>query len=146
DFYAAPQDVKDMLLRYHGNTNYSVVDLDLIEQLYSRVYQEKVTGKQRLRVCHASQLSDVRPHDSGVRMNVEFLPTGERHELDSDVLVCATGCRPRDPLRLLGDVAELCELDGYGRPAVERDYRVRTADHLSAGIYLQGGTEHTHGI
>ncbi|WP_455430599.1 hypothetical protein [Paractinoplanes durhamensis] len=29
---------------------------------------------------------------------------------------------------------------------VRRDYRVVTDDSLSAGIYLQGGTEHAHGI
>jgi L-ornithine N5-oxygenase len=29
---------------------------------------------------------------------------------------------------------------------VGRDYRVETTSGVQAGIYLQGGTEHTHGI
>jgi L-ornithine N5-oxygenase len=33
DFFAAPDAVKEMLIDYHGNTNYSVVDADLIEAL-----------------------------------------------------------------------------------------------------------------
>jgi L-ornithine N5-monooxygenase len=66
--------------------------------------------------------------------------------LDSDALVYATGCRPRDPLRLLGEVGQYCLRDGEGELQVDRDYRVRTADDLRAGIYLQGSTEHTHGI
>ena len=42
-----------MLLGYHRNTNYSVVDAELIEDLYRRVYQEKVTGRERLRIMQA---------------------------------------------------------------------------------------------
>ena len=38
-----------MILDYHANTNYSVVDADLIEELYRREYQEKVLGTPRLR-------------------------------------------------------------------------------------------------
>ncbi|MHA6802724.1 lysine N(6)-hydroxylase/L-ornithine N(5)-oxygenase family protein [Salinifilum ghardaiensis] len=146
DFYAAPEGVKGMLAGYHANTNYSVVDLGLIEELYRRHYQEKVTGEHRLRVHHASELRGVEEHAGGVRAEVEFLPTGERQVLDSDVLVCATGCSPRDPFALLGEVGPHCLRDELGRPSVGRDYRLRTTDDLEAGIYLQGGTEHAHGI
>src|SRR5690606_38199663 len=50
DFYAASPEVRRQLLDYHRNTNYSVVDLDLIEQLYAISYQEKVRGEERLRI------------------------------------------------------------------------------------------------
>ncbi|PFG94420.1 L-ornithine N5-oxygenase [Saccharopolyspora erythraea NRRL 2338] len=146
DFYAAPGEVKRMLMDYHRNTNYSVVDLDLIEELYARCYQEKVRGECRLRMLNASRAVEVRPGPDGVRVTVEFLPTGERTVLDSDVLVYATGCRPGDPLRLLGDLGGHCERDEEGRLRVERDYRLRTDDGVPGGIYLQGATEHTHGI
>ncbi|MFC7660847.1 hypothetical protein ACFQV8_36800 [Pseudonocardia benzenivorans] len=33
-----------------------------------------------------------------------------------------------------------------GEPAVSRDYRLLTRTELSGNIYLQGGTEHTHGL
>ena len=41
DYFGSPEDVKQMLVDYHRNTNYSVVDADLIEELYRRAYQEK---------------------------------------------------------------------------------------------------------
>ena len=50
------------------------------------------------------------------------------------------------PYAVLGDIAGLCHTDGQGRPQVRRDYRVATDPRLRCGIYLQGGTEHTHGI
>ncbi|MCC5698297.1 hypothetical protein LH612_34705, partial [Klebsiella pneumoniae] len=71
---------------------------------------------------------------------------GKRTELDSDVLIYATGYRPRDLTGLLGRIAQDCCRGADGQLEVERDYRVRTTTDLPGGIYLQGGTEHTHGI
>ncbi len=43
-FFRALDEAKDLILGYHANTNYSMVDPELIESLYRRHYQEKVTG------------------------------------------------------------------------------------------------------
>jgi L-ornithine N5-oxygenase len=43
-------------------------------------------------------------------------------------------------------VAHSCHTDQQGRLRVGRDYRVLTEPDVHAGVYLQGGTEHTHGI
>ena len=85
-----------MLFDYHRNTNYSVVDIDLIEELYRREYQEQVLGRRRLRMMNASQVvGPRRAATTGSRSTVEYLPTGERRErLDADAVVYATGYRP----------------------------------------------------
>ncbi|GAA2070537.1 lysine N(6)-hydroxylase/L-ornithine N(5)-oxygenase family protein [Actinomadura alba] len=145
-YYAAPEEVKRMLLAYHGSTNYSVVDLELIDELYRRVYQEKVLGAERLRILNASRVVDLDTRPAGVRATVEFLPTGARTVLDADLLVYATGYRPGDPLALLGEVGEHCRTRAEGGLRVERDYRVATTGDVRCGIYLQGATEHTHGL
>lgn len=67
-------------------------------------------------------------------------------ELDFDALVCATGYEAMEPTGLLGDLDRLCLRDEAGRYRVERDYRIVTAPEARCGIYLQGGTEHTHGL
>lgn len=146
EYYSAPEDVKRRLMDYHGNTNYSVVDIDLIDDLYRQSYQEKVLGTERLRFLNVSRLTGVEETADGVRATVKSLVTGEEDVLDADVVVCATGYMQADGLGLLGEVAELCHRDEQGRVRVERDYRVTTDLELSCGIYLQGGTEHTHGI
>jgi L-ornithine N5-monooxygenase len=143
DFYSAPEEVKQKLMGYHANTNYGVVDGDLIEELYRRVYREKVVGRQRLLLHNTSNLVDVTADGKCV---VESLTDGGRLPIDADVIVYATGYRPADPVGLLGDLAGHCERDEYGRLKVARDYRVVTGDGVRGGIYLQGGTEHTHGI
>lgn len=146
EYFGAPAEVKRLMLDYHGNTNYSVVDTDLIADLYHRVYQEKVLGTQRLRLFNVSRLAAAEDTGSGARATIESLTTGERTVLDADAVVCATGYRPADPLPLLGPVAGHCRRDAAGRPAVERDYRLCADPDLQCGIYLQGGTEHSHGI
>ncbi len=145
-FYDATPEVKQLIMDYHANTNYSVVDTDLIEELYRRVYQEKVLGTQRLRLFNVSRVVETVETGDGVRATVESLTTHEKTVLDCDVLVYATGYRPNDPLRLLGDLSASCHRDEAGRPDVARDYRVNTEPELRAGLYLQGSTEHSHGI
>ncbi|MFI5866930.1 lysine N(6)-hydroxylase/L-ornithine N(5)-oxygenase family protein [Streptomyces sp. NPDC051546] len=146
EYFTAPEDVKQRLMGYHGNTNYSVVDIDLIDDLYRQSYQEKVLGTERLRFLNVSRLTGVEETADGVRAAVKSLVTGEESVLDADVVVCATGYQQADGLGLLGEVADRCHRDDQGRVRVERDYRVATDLDVSCGIYLQGGTEHTHGI
>jgi L-ornithine N5-monooxygenase len=71
-------------------------------------------------------------------------PTRTVTALDCDAVVYATGFDPM-PLRdLLADVCDPDQLDD--EPHVTRDYRLQASERLSGGIYLQGGTEHTHGL
>ncbi|WP_078855792.1 lysine N(6)-hydroxylase/L-ornithine N(5)-oxygenase family protein [Streptomyces sp. SCSIO 75703] len=145
-YYSAPEPVKRRLMDYHANTNYSVVDIDLIDQLYRQSYQEKVLGTPRLRFLNVSRLTRVTETPDTVHTTVTSLATGEETPLDADAVVFATGYEPADPLPLLGPLAAHCLRDAEGRVRVERDYRVTTDPELRCGIYLQGGTEHTHGI
>ncbi|HKN55301.1 MAG TPA: SidA/IucD/PvdA family monooxygenase, partial [Amycolatopsis sp.] len=72
-FYAAGEPVKERLMRYHGATNYSAVDIDLIDELYRRVYREKVLGVERLRLFNVSRPVDVRDIGASVSCVVESL-------------------------------------------------------------------------
>lgn len=146
-YFAAPDDVKRMLFEYSRNTNYSVVDLDLIDELYRRAYAEKVAGAERLRILNVSRVVEVRDEGpDGARVRVAFLPTGEVADLDADAVIYATGYRERDPFDLLGEAGAHCRTGPDGRPVVERDYRIATEPGREWGVYLQGATEHSHGI
>ncbi|MEU6816709.1 SidA/IucD/PvdA family monooxygenase [Streptomyces sp. NPDC046860] len=146
-YFSAPSEVKQSLFDYHRSTNYSVVDMELIESLYATAYREKVSGRERLRFLNVSRVRSVDGGtDGALDVTVEFLPTGERQVLATDVLVLATGYRPRDLTPLLGEAAKLCLRDEEDEIRVGRDHRVETAPEVTAGIYLQGGTEHTHGL
>ncbi|MES4901981.1 MULTISPECIES: SidA/IucD/PvdA family monooxygenase [unclassified Streptomyces] len=146
EFYFAPPPVQQKFFEYHANTNYSVVDTDLIEDLYRRLYRETVRGRRRLHMHRMTALRQVETSADRVRLHLEHLSTGGHRELDSDLVVFATGYRPMDPLTVLGTTADLCKRDATGRLRVQRDHRVVTVGSAECGIYLQGGTEHTHGL
>lgn len=145
-FFGATDGVKQLILDYHANTNYSVVDLALIDELYRRAYQEQVGGHRRLRVLNLSRLVEVTPTGHGVRTVVESLADSRIETLDCDAVIYATGYRPADPLELLGELGDHCLRDDRGRLCVLRNYELATTSKVNCGIYLQGATEHTHGL
>ncbi|MBL1109083.1 lysine N(6)-hydroxylase/L-ornithine N(5)-oxygenase family protein [Streptomyces sp. 5-8] len=147
EYYVAPEHVRRRLVDYHRNTNYAVVDLELIQDLYARSYREQVRGTQpRLVMMNVSRLASLSQEGDAVRLVVEHLPTGELTEFETDAVVFGTGYRPADPLALLGSLADQLKLDDQSRPHLDRDYRLVTTDRVRAGIYVQGPTEHTHGL
>ncbi|CAL9324582.1 lysine N(6)-hydroxylase/L-ornithine N(5)-oxygenase family protein [Streptomyces sp. SudanB66_2053] len=145
-YHAASPLIRGMLMDYHRNTNYGVVDLELIEELYRRSYQEKVRGEQRLRILGVSRIEKCDESHDGVVVHVRNLATDKLEQIDADALIYATGYNEPDPGQLLSGLDVACLRDEYGRLRVRRDYRVETDERLAAAVYLQGGTEHTHGI
>ncbi|MDX8149822.1 SidA/IucD/PvdA family monooxygenase [Lentzea sp. BCCO 10_0061] len=141
-YYDAPDAVKQRLMDYHRNTNYSVVDIDLIAQLYRTTYQEKVLGTERLKMMKMTRLVAVEESPDGARAVIQSLVTGEQEFVDTDLVLLATGYAEAAPV--LGGLEEHCTRDETSRLVVGRDYRLQTS--LRGGIYLQGGTEHSHGI
>ncbi|WP_053736121.1 lysine N(6)-hydroxylase/L-ornithine N(5)-oxygenase family protein [Nocardia sp. NRRL S-836] len=141
-YFGAPDAVKQRLMGYHRNTNYSVVDVDLIAQLYRTTYREKVLGTERLKMMNMTRLVAVEESATGARAVIQSLVTGEQEFLDADLVLLATGYDEATPA--LGSLDATCARDAAGRLVVGRDYRIRST--LRGGIYLQGGTEHSHGI
>ncbi len=146
DYYFGTDQTRDAFWRYHRNTNYSVVDDDVIRDLYRRSYDDDVRGVRRLRFLNLTRITGVKRVGAETRVSLQGGPDAEVRELDFDALVCATGYEAMEPTGLLGDLDRLCLRDEAGRYRVERDYRIVTAPETRCGIYLQGGTEHTHGL
>ncbi|QCX80288.1 L-ornithine 5-monooxygenase [Streptomyces sp. YIM 121038] len=146
-YYFGSETTRDAFWRYHKNTNYSVVDDDVIRELFRRSYEEEVAGEKRLHFLNLTRVKEVKRSGGDTRVVLHSLLGGEaQQEIDVDALVFATGYDGMDATNLLGDLDRFCLRDGEGRHQVERDYRVVTEPGLSCGIYLQGGTEHTHGL
>ncbi|WP_245866260.1 lysine N(6)-hydroxylase/L-ornithine N(5)-oxygenase family protein [Rhodococcoides kyotonense] len=144
-WYGATPQVRARMLNYHKGANYSAVDGELIAELYRREYQEKVAGARRLFVHGATELRDVSEGADSVTLDLVDQLAGESWTLETDALICATGFRPGNVRDLLGDAAFECSFDGTD-PVVSRDYRLHTSDAISAGIYLNGGVQGTHGL
>lgn len=144
EFYTAAVEVRRQLMDYHKSTNYSCVDLSLIEELYRREYAERVSGRRRLFFRGASSLQNVVEDDSGLHVEVMHHPTESVEQFDCDAVIYATGF---DSMSLPDILGNLYDADTFkAGPRLTRDYRLETTSALPGNIYLQGGTEHTHGL
>ncbi|AVZ77913.1 L-lysine 6-monooxygenase (plasmid) [Streptomyces lunaelactis] len=146
DYYYGTDKARESFWRYHKNTNYSVVDSDVIKDLYRRSYDEDVQGTERLHFLNMTRVREVKRAGDETRVLLDTLLDGHTQELDVDAIVFATGYDSMEPSRLLGDLDRYCLRDAAGRHRVQRDNRLVTTPELSCGIYIQGGTEHTHGL
>ena len=144
-WYSAPVHVRERMMDYHRSTNYSAVDMDLLEELYRREYHESVTGSRRLLIHRTTEVTGAVEDADGVSVCTRNLMTGAEDTIRVDALVCATGFAPGNIRDLLGDASESCLFDDEG-PVVGRDYRLATVDNVCAGVYLNGGAEATHGL
>jgi L-ornithine N5-oxygenase len=124
------------------NSNYGVVDVDLLHSLYRFQYQEAARGQERLHIHTRSRLLDASEENERLLLKI----AGPVAELRADLLVLATGYDRDLPPEMAGALLPLLERDGEGHLIVERGYRVMTQPRLAAGIYLQGMAEHSHGL
>ncbi|MEV0947663.1 SidA/IucD/PvdA family monooxygenase [Rhodococcus sp. NPDC049939] len=142
DLHGAPEAERLRLLDTHRGTNYSVVDIELINEIYATEYQERVRGHRRLFMRRASEVVAVEETSDGIEVAVHSALDGLTDTLTCDALILATGFAPAPLEPLLGDLAPRTEPPH----AVGRDYRLAVSREIEAGIYMQGGTEKTHGI
>jgi L-ornithine N5-oxygenase len=145
EFYTAPAELKQRLLDYHGPTNYSAVDTDLINDLYRREYDETVRGARRLVVHRVTEVEELQEGPDDVTVVLRDLGDRGATTLEVDAVVFATGFRAHDVRDLLGPTIEHRDAFEAGLPIVERDYRLRLAA-APGGIFLNGGVEHSHGL
>jgi L-ornithine N5-oxygenase len=145
-FYNAPANVKDLMHGYHANTNYSVVDTDLIASLHRRAYQELITGEHRLIMRNLSRVTAVRDTGSAVDVDIDYFPDNQVTTVRADRLIYATGYRPRSPLSMLGEVSSYCKVDPNHAVRLERDHRIVTSERMRCGLYVQGAEEASHGL
>lgn len=134
---------RERILREFHNTNYAVVDPDLIEGVYGIFYRQKAERSERHRLLTRHEVREVRRADGpeGVLLDMASLDDGERRTGRYGGVVLATGYRRQQHHRLLEPLSPW--LTGEG---VRRDYRLPTRPACTAGIFLQGCCEPSHGL
>lgn len=136
--YGQAPEARESFIQANAQTNYSVVNLDLIESIYQRLYRQKITGHAPYSLLAQRRIEAVNAEERGVRLTLQG-PEGREERL-FDAVILATGYR-RDGYKRL-----LAGLNGYLGEGVARDYRLRCPAQMRAGIYLQGCCEASHGL
>lgn len=152
-YYRASRERKHAIDAFMRLTNYSSADGDVLRELYGLIYEQRLDGDQRVFVRGSRQVRAVEADETGVRLRVEELNTGEVEELETDVVVLATGFRDLGPgphqervPALMRSVADAYRFDEHGYLEVEPHYEVRPVDPRTPALFLNGLCESTHGI
>ena len=145
-------------------TNYSVVRLELLEEIYSKLYSYRIQNEnikewpQQILVHRAVVgVAESPDRDGTLSLQVED-HSGEfkvhkqsrQETLDVDLVVVAAGYRRDAHVDMLKDLEHLRQnSSGTNGWEVSRDYKIRLeASKVApdAGIWLQGCNESTHGL
>ena len=141
-FFDASAEVRERVLAKMRQTNYAGVTPDMLGTLYRQMYMERLTGKQRLSMVTMADLIDARMDDGEVVLTLQNNLRGGPDEIRCDLVLTGTGFNPDVP----AIVRHAAHAAGVEEVVVTRNYRLLTPPSVTAGCYLQGTNEATHGI
>lgn len=152
DFYFSSEASKRRTQAELWRSNYGSADADVLNSLYLKLYEQRLGGRERLRLLTRSEVVSACHQDGAVRLGLREPLADGSSTLEVDLVVLATGFlnfgggeqQERYPA-LLGAVAEHVHRAEDGCFVVGRDYRVSSSEAL-APLYLNGLNESTHGF
>jgi L-ornithine N5-monooxygenase len=145
-FYGLPPERKPAALAETLRTNYSGLDYEISAALYQQMYEDRVAGSPRINLrtrCKVDAI-DATGGRFGIRVVDAF--SGIVETIGADAVVLATGFTVRSIPPVIENMRSLIKLDADGNPLVSRDYGVKFSAKCTAGLYLSGLCEHSHGI
>lgn len=132
---------RERLITEYQSTNYSVIDIDLIERIYGIFYRQKVSGIARHAFRSLTGIESAVADEQGITLALRNSANGEVSTQAYDAVILATGYERHMHRHLLAPLAEY-----LGEFEVERDYRIVTDERCKAGIYMQGFCQASHGL
>ncbi|MGY3453931.1 lysine N(6)-hydroxylase/L-ornithine N(5)-oxygenase family protein [Bradyrhizobium sp. USDA 4353] len=140
-FHSREESQRAAIIRSFRNTNYAVVDPDLLDQLYRMTYQQRVSGERKLALHPRSEIVSAEAGSDGITLELLNKDEDVRHRETYDVVVLATGYE-RSPIpAFLDPISRYIETS-----ALERDYRLQMSPGFRPQVYLQGCSEISHGL
>jgi L-ornithine N5-oxygenase len=142
EFFDAPPEARDQILREMHRTNYSGLAPGLLETLYRQFYVDRLTDERRLAMHTMTDVTAARERDGEIVLELRDRKTGSVEWLACDLVLLGTGYVREMPALVRG----LTDRLGLDAIDVTRSYRVRVPGPAACACYLQGVNEATHGI
>ncbi|MDL4774176.1 MULTISPECIES: lysine N(6)-hydroxylase/L-ornithine N(5)-oxygenase family protein [Thermomonosporaceae] len=142
EFHASLPEAREQLLREMHRTNYAGLAPGMLDTLYREMYQQRLAGDERLHMITMTDIVDARMDGEEVVLTLLDRKSQRTSTFRCDLVLLGTGFVRTMP-RLARDLAEAA---GMGGATVDRNYRMNLPPGYTAGCYLQGVNEATHGI
>lgn len=140
-FYAQGEGQREAIVSNFRNTNYAVIDPDLLDQLYRLLYQQRVMGRPGLSLLPRSEIVMAVAGPSGVELEVADKNDGTSRRSTYDAVVLATGYSRSVSPAFLEPIRRYIE-----GAALDRNYRLVTTPAFRPQVHLQGYSETSHGL
>jgi L-ornithine N5-monooxygenase len=145
--YAMPAERRADVLGTHMDTNYSCVDLDLIQTIYEELYQRKVAGDTRIRIQSFLELRSLVDHEARTVLQFHDVAADRPVLLEADGVILATGYQRPKRHPLLETLAPYFIADAAGDGfAIDRKFRIQAREDFLPNVFLQGFCQDTHGL
>jgi L-ornithine N5-oxygenase len=139
--YAQPAERRDAIVRNFRNTNYAVVDSDLLDQLYRLLYQQRVSGTTGIALHPRSEIMSVDAAPEGIEIGTVDQFGGAKRRSTYDAVILATGYDREAPHAFLEPIQRYIP-----DTVLDRNYRLVTIPAFRPQIHLQGYSEASHGL
>lgn len=147
NFYQASLEARKHILKLHSSTNYAAVDMDLIEALYRKWYENQVVDNNKFTVKRLIKLDKVKVNDNHIELECFDLLKEQESRCTADYLVCATGFKPSSIAKLLDEsFAKKIQLDEEQKYTLDRSYKINFGTAPDTLIYSIGMSENSHGL
>lgn len=137
---------RERFFNHVKSTNYSGIDVDESQHLYSVIYEDEIVGKERLKMAVNSELLTLVRTDEGYHVTLRDSFTGALSEYVVDAIALGTGYQQPMVPGLLKPLEDYLVKDAQGGLQVDGQYKVALRDSDGVQIYVNGLSERTHGI
>ncbi|ERT13610.1 SidA/IucD/PvdA family monooxygenase, partial [Photorhabdus temperata] len=137
---------KKVFFEHIKSTNYSGIDVDESQSLFSIMYEDEIIGKERLRMIVNSEIITIDYSYGEYKIVIKDAFTGEETIHICDAIVLGTGYYQNPLPNLLTKFDQFLVKDFEGGLTIDSDYKVKLKNCGDAHLYVNGLSERTHGI
>lgn len=145
-FHDATHEKRTLLRQALRSTNYGVVAPELIDQIYEVDYLDEIKGVRRLTVHRFSKVTSIATDGNDIVVTNAELCAERPTETRLDGLVLATGYERKLDPEMFASLLPFVLFMPSGELSLSKNYRVQTQSQVSAGLYVQGYGESSHGL
>lgn len=145
-FKALDTEGRNRFFSHVKSTNYSGIDVDESQHLYSVIYEDEVVGRERLKMAVNSEMLSLTKTAQGYQVILRDAFTGALTEYEVDAIALGTGYQQSMVPALLEPLQAFLVKDSEGGLVVDSHYKVKLRNSEGVQIYVNGLSERTHGI